>query len=310
MQASKTTSLAYGGVLLAVFFWGTNFNAGAYIIHHMAPISAALERFVVATTLILLLFGLRGELRLATLKNNFWVFALLGLLSVTTFNLAMFVGLRSTTAINGALIMATTPLSTMLLAALLENETLTLQRGAGLAVGLAGVVAVITRGHLQALLDMKIATGDLIIFGGSVAWSLNTVLSRKLLKGANAQETASFTMLFGTLGLAVLAGTMEQPLEASIAAPLGVHAALLYTALGGSLLAYLSWFNGVQKLGSSRTAVFFNLVPVFTMLVSAMLGSLPNGWQLLGALTVIAGVALTSGINLRPAPAPRLAKCG
>ncbi|MGE6468863.1 DMT family transporter, partial [Serratia proteamaculans] len=59
--------LAYLGVIIATFFWGTNFNAGAYIIAHQPPITASIERFSLATLALLLFFGLRGQLRLSTL---------------------------------------------------------------------------------------------------------------------------------------------------------------------------------------------------------------------------------------------------
>jgi len=71
---SKSTPLAYAGIVGATFFWGTNFNAGAYIIKSMAPISASIERFSISTLLLVLIFGLAGKLRLSTLKNNLVAF--------------------------------------------------------------------------------------------------------------------------------------------------------------------------------------------------------------------------------------------
>lgn len=75
-----------------------------------------------------------------------------------------------------------------------------------------------------------------------------------------------------------------------------VHVALLYLAVFGSMVAYLFWFNGIQKVGASRAAVFFNLVPVFSMLVAILFGSLPDLWQILGTLLVISGVGISTGI--------------
>jgi hypothetical protein len=93
----KSTPLAYAGIVGATFFWGTNFNAGAYIIKSMAPISASIERFSISTLLLVLIFGLAGKLRLSTLKNNLLAFIGLGLLGFTVFNLATFFGLQTTT---------------------------------------------------------------------------------------------------------------------------------------------------------------------------------------------------------------------
>ena len=291
--------LAYLGVIIATFFWGTNFNAGAYIIAHQPPITASIERFSLATLALLLFFGLRGQLRLSTLKNNWPAYLGLGVLGFTLFNLCTFFGLQSTTPINGALILATTPLWTLVFGVIWENEKLNGSRIAGLLAGFIGVVLVITKGQIQTLLRLEVSPGDGIILLGSLAWALNMVGTRRLVNNATAIETTSYSMLFGTLALLPLGFIFENPLQSLATANLSVHLAVVYLALCGSLLAYLLWFNGLEKIGSVRTAIFFNLAPVFTMLVATLTGTAPNIWQLAGAAWVILGVLLASGVLMR-----------
>lgn len=291
--------LAYLGVIIATFFWGTNFNAGAYIIAHQPPITASIERFSLATLALLLFFGLRGQLRLSTLKNNWPAYLGLGVLGFTLFNLCTFFGLQSTTPINGALILATTPLWTLVFGVIWENEKLNGSRIAGLLAGFIGVVLVITKGQIQTLLRLEVSPGDGIILLGSLAWALNMVGTRRLVNNATAIETTSYSMLFGTLALLPLGFIFENPLQSLVTANLSVHLAVVYLALCGSLLAYLLWFNGLEKIGSVRTAIFFNLAPVFTMLVATLTGTAPNVWQLAGAAWVILGVLLASGVLMR-----------
>ncbi|MHC8343714.1 DMT family transporter [Pseudomonas sp. RT6P73] len=293
---SKSTPLAYAGIVGATFFWGTNFNAGAYIIKSMAPISASIERFAISTLLLVLIFGLAGKLRLSTLQKNLPAFIGLGLLGFTAFNLATFFGLQTTTPINGALILATTPLWTMIFAVLLEGERIDRGRAIGLVLGLLGVGLVITRGDIQVLLGLKVATGDAIILAGSVAWAANMVGTRRFVKNSTPLETTTFSMLFGVIGLIVLGFIYENPIAAIGTASLSVHGAVVYLAVFGSLIAYLLWFKGIHTIGAARTSIFFNLAPVFTMLVSSILGVLPNVWQLLGAGGVILGVVFASGL--------------
>jgi drug/metabolite transporter (DMT)-like permease len=303
---SKSTPLAYAGIVGATFFWGTNFNAGAYIIKSMAPISASIERFSISTLLLVLIFGLAGKLRLSTLKNNLLAFIGLGLLGFTVFNLATFFGLQTTTPINGALILATTPLWTMIFAVLLEGERIDRGRAIGLVLGLLGVGLVITRGDIQVLLGLKVATGDAIILAGSIAWAANMVGTRRFVKNSTPLETTTFSMLFGVIGLIVLGFIYENPIANISTASLSIHGAVIYLAVFGSLIAYLLWFKGIHAIGAARTSIFFNLAPVFTMLVSSVLGVVPNVWQLLGAGGVILGVVFASGLvfsQARPEPA-------
>lgn len=300
MKSPNSLGYAYAGIVASTFFWGTNFNAGAYIISMMTPISAAIERFIIATILLFLIFSPSGKLRGEVLKKYLWVYVILGLLGVACFNMATFFSLQTTTPINAVLILATTPLWTTILASLLEGERIDLMRGFGILCGLLGVGLVITRGDLGILLAHKIVVGDAIILAGSIAWALNTVISRRFVLGATPLETTTFSMLFGTIGLIIFGSLFEKPLSAIAAAPVGVHGAILYLAVGGSMIAYLLWFNGIQRIGSARTAIFFNLAPVFTMAVSTVLGVPPNRWQIIGAITVIIGVVFASGVLRRP----------
>jgi drug/metabolite transporter (DMT)-like permease len=63
----------------------------------------------------------------------------------------------------------------------------------------------------------------------------------------------------------------------------------------GSVLAYIYWLKGVYFLGPEKSAIAFNLVPVFTLLVSLAFGSIPNLVQILGMVLVLAGVLVSSG---------------
>jgi drug/metabolite transporter (DMT)-like permease len=61
------------------------------------------------------------------------------------------------------------------------------------------------------------------------------------------------------------------------------------------VLAYIYWLKGVFFLGPDKSAIAFNLVPVFTLLVSLAFGSIPNSVQVLGLALVLAGVLISSG---------------
>ncbi len=244
MKLPNSPGYAYAGIVASTFFWGTNFNAGAYIISMMTPISAAIERFIIATILLFLIFGPSGKLRGEILKRNFRVYIILGLLGVACFNMATFFSLQTTTPINAVLILATTPLWTTILAALLEGERIDLMRGFGILCGLLGV-----------LLAHKIVLGDAIILAGSIAWALNTVISRRFVIGATPLETTTFSMLFGTIALIIFGSIFEKPIYAIAAAPASVHGAILYLAVGGSMIAYLLWFNGIQRIGSAIAVI-------------------------------------------------------
>ncbi|CRY56286.1 MULTISPECIES: DMT family transporter [Yersinia] len=277
-------------VVLSTFFWGSNFNVAALIVNHVSPMMAATERFVIASIAILAILFLRERNNWVVLKRNYLAFILLGLCGITGFNLAFFIGLQTTTPINGALIMATSPITTALLFTLSERQKISRIQCVGMLVSLLGVLLVISKGSIGNLLNMQFNQGDMIILLGNIAWAAYTVGCRKYSIGATPLQITSFTMLFGTLGIVLFAYYTEGTFSGLSNISAFNHAALIYMGIAGSVLAYLFWNVGIKNLGAANTAVFFNLVPVFTMILAMLNNILPTGLQISGAVLVIAGV--------------------
>lgn len=292
---NKTMVYAYTGVVITMLFWGSAFNAMSYIIQHMPPLSAAAERFTLASLGLFIIFSATGKLRWDALRQNLLIYLLIGIIGIAGFNIGCFYGLQTTSAVNGALIMATTPLITLLLAILLDGEKLTLAKSMGVIFGLSGVLFVISHGHLSTLLHLKIAIGDLFILLGGISFCLANVLSRRYVKNATPLETTTFSMLFGALTLITLSLIFEHPIKAVVMAPITSHLAMGYVIICSTMIAYLFWFNGIQKLGAGRASIFFNFVPVFSMLVALLAGQALNIWQLIGTVLVMLGVLSSGG---------------
>jgi drug/metabolite transporter (DMT)-like permease len=91
-------------------------------------------------------------------------------------------------------------------------------------------------------------------------------------------------------GVAIAAHTGSLPLP-----PITSLGALGIMALFGTVLAYLFWNKGISTIGPARTSVFFDLVPIFTMLIAIGLGQEVIAAQWLGALLVMTGVLFSSG---------------
>jgi len=312
----RASPLTHASLVLTAFFWGSAFNVGAHVIAGMSPISAGIERFLIASVALLALLACTGRLDWRLARRHLPALVAVGVLGVAGFNLAMFFGLRSTTPFNAALLMATTPLWTLLLSALIEREPIDRWRAAGLLSGLAGVALVVSGGHPARLAELHLARGDAIVIGGALSWALATVISRRYLHALEAQQTTTWSIVLGTLVLLVLGAWNEHPLQAMAQAPASVHWGIAYLALCSSVLGYLFWFAAAKRLGAARTASFFNLVPVFTLLVSMAGGQVPQAAQLVGVAAVIGGVVLASrGGAARPvvvhaAPARPGQRCG
>lgn len=269
------------------FFWGANFVLAGPVLADLPPLWAAAARFLVSAALMLAIAQRRGEDLVALARRHWPAHLLLGLLGVVSFNLLFFHAMRETSADNGALIMATNPLLTTLLAALLLGERATVRQLVALPVALAGVAVVISHGNPGRLADFQVDQGDLLMLYANLAWAAFNVATRRFMPPGAPLGNTALMMTVGALALTGIALAEGEP----FALP-GLHAGLALSVMvvGGTVLAYLFWGIGIRQVGAGRAALFLNLVPVFAMVVSGAAGTPPSPAQLAGGLIVLAGV--------------------
>lgn len=286
-------------VTTAAFFWGSNFVLAGAVLADLPPLWAAALRFLLGAMLMLMLALRQGEDLWRLAKRHAGAYLLLGVVGIAAFNLLFFHAMRTTSADNGALIMATNPLLTTLLAAALLGERPTRRHLAALPLALAGVMVVIAHGDPRRLAQLQFAPGDLLMLAANFTWALFNVSSRRYMpQGAAVAHTA--LMMVAGAGLLLAAALVSG--EAFALPGLRAGVALAVMTVGGTVLAYLFWSIGIQHLGAARAALFLNLVPVFAMLVGGMLGTPPTGAQIAGGLLVLGSVALAMAPRRRALP--------
>ncbi|PCI49947.1 MAG: EamA/RhaT family transporter [Oceanospirillales bacterium] len=280
-------------MVLSTLFWGSNFNAAHEVANIVPPLTAAAERFATA---LLLFWGFRwwtGKAESQLQWRDALTLVPLGLLGVFGFNYAFFIALHTTSPLNAALIMALAPLISVLLSVFLLGSKINRQQALGIVIAFIGVSLVITGGNFA---QLQIAVGDLWMLGACFVWSLYSVGSKRYAPHIPSMQFARWTVSIGAVALITLALIVEQPLHTIPQLSLKSHAVLLYMSIFGSVLAYIFWLKGVQEIGPDKSAIAFNFVPVFTLLVSLILGVYPDGIQISGLVLVLAGVLAFNGV--------------
>ncbi len=285
--------LVWSMVIGATFFWGSNFNAAHAVVGLVAPLTACAERFVLAMLVFLAIRLWRGSAESRLSGQEKLALILLGLLGVFGFNYSFFVALETTSALNAALIMALSPLLTMLLSSFILTTGLPVRQLLGIAIAFSGVALVITGGHLSLV---RLAPGDLWMLFACFCWSLHNVLVKRYAGAVPPMQQARWTISTGTMGMIILVLLIDSPLETIPNQPISSIGALIYMAIFGTVLAYVFWLQGIQKLGPQRAAVAFNLVPVSTLLINLVMGQLPQIEQFVGLALVFSGVVITTGM--------------
>ncbi|HUX82222.1 MAG TPA: DMT family transporter [Halothiobacillus sp.] len=280
-------NLVFMMLTISVFFWGVNFALAGPVLADLPPLWAAALRFILAAGIMLAIAGYRGDQLFKLLRQHAPVHLLLGALGIVGFNWFFFHAMQLTSADNGALIMATNPLLTTLLAALLLRERATPRQIIAIPIALLGVSVVITGGDLTRLTQLDLNHGDVLMLFANLNWALFNIATKRFMPKEAPMGNTAWMMVMGALILTVMALASGEIFTLP-----GTHAgvALIVMTLGGTILAYLFWGMGVRNLGAGRAALFLNLVPVFAMGVTGALGIAPTVAQITGGLIVLVGV--------------------
>lgn len=301
---SNSIIKAIGLLILCTFFWGSCFAIGKQVLGEVHALTLVFWRFIVATICLgaYLRFVRMPKLGLNT-RQWLWVI-IVSVVGVGGFNLCLFTGLTHTQATNGALIMALSPMMTSLITSIASRKSPLLIQGMSLIVSLTGVLIVITNGHLDTLFTMQINRGDQLIFCGMLAWSLYTYFSQGIGRWMPMIPYTFVGMLSAAtvIGLMCLASPEVKPFtELFHSSAFGISE-IVYIGVFGTVAGYLLWLNGVRQLGPVNASLFFNFVPIFSVLTSFLLGQTVTGQQLLGIMVVITGLLLPHIRRLKHAP--------
>lgn len=294
---SKAPVSTYLKLICVALFWGGTFIAGRIVAKEIPHLIAAAGRFLVACSLLLLLaWRMEGGLPKLNRQQIHATFGL-GATGIFLYNICFFAALERMPAGRSALFVALNPIVTALALATLFGEKLGLKKWLGIALAFVGAAIVITRGDLLSAahdISNSVGSGELFMLTAVCAWAAYTILGRHALKGLSPIAATTYASLWGLLLLGIGALFQLPQLDRShLTWP--VLAAIFYLGAFGTVIGFVWYYEGVKRIGPSRTAVFNNLVPVFGISFGALLLGEPIlASMVIGGLLVIAGVSLTN----------------
>ncbi|WP_312422376.1 DMT family transporter [Anaerospora hongkongensis] len=278
-------------LVLCNLFWAGNYVFGKYVITEITPLWITFSRWVLALFFLFPIAYYFEKLEWKTIKQDWLLLTCMGGLGIIGYNLLLYSALAYTTATNAALVSALNPGIIVIVSVFLTGERISKLQAAGFLVSLAGVLIILTNGKVAHLLQANYNQGDLLMLAAVFVWTAYSLISKKL-------QTPPITATAVSSAIAVI---MMMPFAASQ----GINfAAIKPLALGGiiyiilfpSVCSFVFWNLSVKAVGASKCGVFLNLVPVFTAIISVMLGENITLAQLFGGLAVFLGVYLTTGL--------------
>jgi drug/metabolite transporter (DMT)-like permease len=283
---------------LPPLMWAGNAVVGRLMVGAVPPLTLNFLRWLIAA-LLLLPIGWKILRAGSPLWSRWRRFAVLGLLGVGSYNALQYLALHTSTPINVTLIAASMPVWMLATGALLYGEHPHRRQVVGALLSLAGVLVVIGRGSLVELAHVRLVAGDLYMLLAVVLWAgYSWMLSRPGDDFARSWHWSEFLLAQIVLGSAWagLSAAVEASLVPStIAWTPTVVGALLYVAIGPSLIAYRCWGIGVTTAGPAVASFFNNLTPLFAaVLSSALLGEAPRWYHGAAFGLIVAGIVVSS----------------
>lgn len=274
--------------------WGINILVFKLAIGELNPWVFNTLRLVFATLTLVTLAILEARFRPwghRTAPVSWPRVAAFSLLTGFVYMVIFVLGIARTTAGNTALIFASLPIWVALLSRAFLRERLPPVAWYGLLVTLLGTMIVIAQGGSISFSGEYFA-GNLLVLLATLAWGLGTVLSRPLLESLSPLRLASISAvltlpLHFVVAAPYFAATFSKPIEGAM------FAAIVYSGVFSTGLAYATWHMGVRAVGGSHAAVFQNVVTLIAV---------AGGWlvldepilvaQIIGGLLTIAGLLL------------------
>ena len=294
--------LAWAG--LAVLCWMPLFSVAKRTLPYVDAYALGSLRYAIGVAVFVALLVAVEGWRALRYDGRLAGAALFGLIGITGFNLFVWIGLSFTLPEHASIILALqTPL--IALGAWLTRGTRPPRFTLGcVAVAIAGVLLVVTRGDLaRALADIAAGgalLGDVLVLFGAIAWVIYTLSAARFPAWSPLRFTV-LTCIPGAVGLvagnviAIAVGAAAVPSAGAIA---GVAWQILYFSVGTVVLGVLAFNNANRRLGPLNTMLMMNLVPIGVFGIEAALGRSFTPVELAGALTVV-GALVANNLYLR-----------
>ncbi len=286
------------GILLALaatLLWSGNFIISRAVNKDIGPVSLAFYRWLCASIIIApFAFKKLKEEKQVVIANYRYLF-FVSLTGIALFNTFVYVAGHYTSAINMALIGTTSsPIFATIMAVIFLKEKLSRFRVIGMAVCILGILMLISNGSWSKLIAFHFSKGDLWMFAAAFAFASYNVLVRKKPSTISAINFLFVIFLIGTMMLFpfyLRELLYDVPTNWS---PILIGS-IVYLGIGTSAIAFLCWNLAIQKLGTGRTVLFGNLIPVFSIIEAViLLGEKMTTAHFVSGIIVVSGLAIAN----------------
>ena len=288
LSVKKQEFTAYILLILTAIIWGGTWPLGRWLVSEevggatIPPMMIAEIRYVLAVICFFIILKLKeGKLNWKLVKENWMLLTLMGITSVTIYQIGYLFGELFTAASDASIMVATNAVWVVIISSLfLKSEKFTWNKLIGTSMAFIAVILVVGFSPNVDVLNRLL--GDFLILIAALAYAVYSVLSRYLINKTKALASkyqpssiwiitwVSFIGLLTTTPIALTLNPEFLNPYQYLLIPSRVWLGIFYLAFVSSILAYTFYLEGIKRLDASRAAIFQTLVPLFGVLFSAI----------------------------------------
>lgn len=263
MNKKATGHLA---ALATILIWGTTFISTKVLLVDFEPIEILFFRFIMGFLALLIVYPHRMK---ETTKRQEAVFAAAGLCGICLYYLLENIALTYTMASNVGVIISIAPFFTAMLTHLFtKNEKLRANFFFGFVVAMAGICLISFNGAQMQLNPV----GDLLALAAAAVWACYSVLTRKISDfGYHTIQTTRRVFAYGIMFMVPALFLFDFRIGAERFLNPVYLGNLIFLGLGASALCFVTWNMAVKILGAVKTSIYIYLVPIITIVTSALI---------------------------------------
>ena len=280
----------YFYALTAMLLWGMSFIWSSVLLQYYEPVTIIFIRLVISSALLYAFMFVSGQ-KVKLERKDFFLVFLSALFNPFLYFLGENYGLKYSTPTISAVIIATIPLFSPVIAYITFKERLTPINFIGIAISFCGVILMLVTRSLSLVADVR---GVIFLFGAVFAALLYSVTLRKLTENYSAVLLVATQNLIGVFLFMPFFVIFELKTTIAVTVTAEVVTSMLLLAILASSVSFVFFAHSVKLLGMSKTNIFSNLIPVFTAIFSYFLLSESFSPQkIVGIGLVISGVYLS-----------------
>ena len=291
----ESNFLAYIFLLLTVTFWAGNFIVGKFAsLYEVPPFSLNFYRWFFAW-LILAPFTIPEIIKKKEyIAQNYKLFIVLGVTSITIFNSIVYYSLNFTQVISGVLMISTIPVMIMFFSSILKIEKTNVFQIIGVILSFLGVAIIITKANFQILKNLDFNKGDITMVVAMFSWALYSTLLKRQKYELSQISLLQVVISFGLIFL-IPVYFIEYQVGFRINLDIPFILILSYVVLLPGLASFILWIKGISMIGANRSGVFLHLMPIISAIMAMIFFNEKfMFYHILGACFIISGILLSN----------------